>query len=390
MTCLEFSAVLVNAGTFIALTVLLIWSTVHLFGGDGNEDGGNRWVNEEGQWDFELGPDGSDSIKVLYDLVVLIIASGAMFGPLCKGWDLGNGVYHKVNVGIIAGSTYMFSNMLLVSFWYMFDFDQRDNANMNYNNNYNYQNWEMDEKERLMYHRSVISFVSLAFGIVMMVMALLISKEGVNLPEIDSSLINAASPAREIRHAEEMEVARLAGNAAHLDMLSNSWHLLNAATMTVFGSLQIATFFALGGEEAERMIEEGQIYNLVAVTFWLLVVTGGISLTGHQTLGGNKWGGSMGAGALTGVTMCYALLLFMVSLLYSGSVFVERERNDAPATSIALSIACFFLSIFYLAFAKGTIKYRSSITGAIPVQVEAVDDVGHDFVRVDGPGVELA
>lgn len=123
MTCLEFSAVLVNAGTFIALTVLLIWSTVHLFGGDGNEDGGNRWVNEEGQWDFELGPDGSDSIKVLYDLVVLIIASGAMFGPLYKGWDLGNGVYHKVNVGIIAGSTYMFSNMLLVSFWYMFDFD---------------------------------------------------------------------------------------------------------------------------------------------------------------------------------------------------------------------------------------------------------------------------
>ncbi len=98
----------------------------------------------------------------------------------------------------------------------------------------------------------------------------------------------------------------------------------------------------------------------------------------------------MGAGALTGVTMCYALLLFMVFLLYSGSVFDERERNDSPAASIALSIACFFLSIFYLVFAKGTIKYRSSITGAIPVQVDAVDDVGHDFVRVDEPGLELS
>ncbi len=123
MTCLEFSAVIVNAATFIALSVLLIWSSVHLFGGDGDEDGGNRWVNEEGQLDFDLGPDGSDSMKLLYDLLVLIVASGAMFGPLYKGWDLGNGIYHKVNIGVIAGSTYMFSNMLLVSFWYMFDFD---------------------------------------------------------------------------------------------------------------------------------------------------------------------------------------------------------------------------------------------------------------------------
>lgn len=275
----------------------------------------------------------------------------------------------------------------------------REDENENYNNNDNYdygnyQNWEMNEEERLAYHQSVISYTSLALAAVFVFISILISREGANLPEIEEALWDTNNDgAGEVHNTREMEVARLAHSAAHLEMLSNVWNFLSTSTIVILMVLLIATLFSLGGEDAERMKEEGQVYNLIAVLFWVAIVSFGIRFVGRQILGEKKWGGTMGVGVLSGATTNFSALLFMVFLLYSNPMFEERRPEDGPATSVALSFASLFLSLFHLAFSVGTTKYQSSIIAAIALQSEdhgVYDDAeGGGFIRMDRPEMEL-
>ena len=149
-------------------------------------------------------------------------------------------------------------------------------------------------------------------------------------------------------------------SAAHMEILSQMWTLLSSCTLISFSGIFIIACVLSGiGENAERMREDG-IINLIIVLLWMMVVTTGMMILGRKILNEKKLG-SLGVGMLSGGTMYFAMLLFMVFLLYANLTSEEREEEVGFGPQSATSFACLFLSMLYLAFSLGAYRYLKSM-----------------------------
>lgn len=132
----------------------------------------------------------------------------------------------------------------------------------------------------------------------------------------------------------------------------------------------------------------------------MIGITTGLLVLGRKVLGESKLGGTFGVGMLLGGTTYYAMLLFVVFILYLN---VEMRREEGAG--LVLSFACFFLSLMYLAFSRGMYKFQDSfLFGGIDIDSEedlirasdSTDRSTGDFQRMEdddesevGSGVEL-
>lgn len=253
-----------------------------------------------------------------------------------------------------------------------------DENNNNDNNNQYY--WAMDEEERLEYHQSIVAYVSIAFAVVYTILSFTAYCKGVSIPEL---LAEDADSWQNLSHTE------IAKGSARLDMLQHLWSFLSPATVLSFLILLIIT----GEEEDDLMRNDGNVFNLLLVLVWLVIVSIALAVKGFTVLGKKSKDGTLGVGFLTGGVTSFSWLLFLVFLLYTSPLFEERRPEDGPATATALCVLCLFLSSLHLAFGMWIKKYRVSISSAIPVDDEddgyiAEDDTG--FVHVDRRGMELA
>ena len=184
--------------------------------------------------------------------------------------------------------------------------------------------------------------------------------------------------------------------SARMELIGDFWKLLSASTLTIVSALYITPCVLSGGEEAEKAREEGLVFNLISVLTWVMIVTTGNMIIGRKILGEKKLDGVLGVGLLSGGSIYYAFLLFMVSILYANPAFKNQKKDeDGIGAAIATSFACFFLSIIYVGFTFMTYKYQSSIIGAITEDVEMVetpvvmnDTTANDFQRMDDAQVK--
>ena len=110
--------ILINLASTLTLIVLFCLSIKYIF-----QDGenGSRWVDSDGNWTFEMsGVEESIVEKILVDLGFLLFTNLLVFVKTCKVF---NRYYDQVDLGGLAGCTFMFGQMLFVSFLYMLNIE---------------------------------------------------------------------------------------------------------------------------------------------------------------------------------------------------------------------------------------------------------------------------
>ncbi len=198
--------------------------------------------------------------------------------------------------------------------------------------------------------RTVVAVVSILFALAYAALSVSIYNEGRDLPEAGTG-------------GETQDPVR---SAAHLELLSQLWHLVSSCTTALFSLLFVASCaLSLVGENAQRLREEG-IVNLVLVLLFLVAVGAGAMAAGRTVLHEKKLG-TFGVGILSGGTAYLALLLFSVFVSCANIISTEggNDREEGYGVRTATSYACLFLSSAYLAFAAGIRRYRTSLVGAI-------------------------
>lgn len=189
--------------------------------------------------------------------------------------------------------------------------------------------------------------------------------------------------------SDELDVTK---GVVRLDMLANFWKILSPATVITFGILLIATSLSLITEDGDRLRDEGDVFNLIAVLTWLLMTSVGLAIIGRAVLGRQSQEGTLHIGLLAGGGEYFSGLLLLVSILYFSPVIQDRRKEDEHIAGIVTSFVSIILCILHFGFSMFTKKYKRSISRAIPIFEDQEGYIEHDdFVHVKGGGdMELA
>eukprot|EP00578_Thalassiosira_sp_NH16_P028797 CAMPEP_0181089714 /NCGR_PEP_ID=MMETSP1071-20121207/7450_1 /TAXON_ID=35127 /ORGANISM="Thalassiosira sp., Strain NH16" /LENGTH=381 /DNA_ID=CAMNT_0023171681 /DNA_START=87 /DNA_END=1232 /DNA_ORIENTATION=- len=378
-------ACLVTLPAFIVLVVLFCWTvTSNIFGDNQAEqnNGGNGEGGYRPWWDMDMRPEEMEGVKMILNLLFLVLACATLFAPIMKS---GQGFYQRFNEGVLSASMFMFGNMLLVSFFYTVNFGRREGEEQNQNNQY-YDNgygynpyWTMDEQQLLAYHEKIVSWVCLALGLAFFAVSACIKSGGELIPEtLDESTVR--------RIEDHASVGML------YNRLRETWTLLSLCSIIVSVSLFVAACILFGGEDAQRMIEDGKLINLVIINLWMIIVNV-VMMTWGSDVFHFKSSGSLGMGMLYGGTK---LLMLMICILFANLSFDERQREEGMWAASATSVACLLLSLFHLVFAMRARDYQVTLIDENSERVTVLDgntgmvnNTAGDFVRMDGTGMQM-
>lgn len=335
--------------TFLVLFVKTTTSAIYTIennassGDGGNDDGNNNNNNDDDNhwWDrdnFDIKREEQATLKIALNTFMLCVACATLFVPMVKIWHPSKGVYDRFHLGVLAASAFLVGNAMFVSFWYSADFvgqqedengDDNNNNNDDDGNNYD-DNYEMDEEELLAHHQKLVSIFSLVLALAFSALSIWIYVVAKKLPETDSSGSGSSN------NGETTTTTTLyaqAKSAAHMELFNEMWKWLSTCTIAIFSILLLITCILSLGEEAER--QEGGAINLIIILLWMIIVSTGILITGRNILGTNKWNGTLGMGLLSGGTMYFALLLFVIFVLYFN---VEGRREEGAGLADRKSV----------------------------------------------------
>mmetsp|Transcript_5151 Transcript_5151/g.11196 ORF Transcript_5151/g.11196 Transcript_5151/m.11196 type:complete len:435 (-) Transcript_5151:114-1418(-) len=357
---------------------------------NGNDDGGS---NDGRSWweNLDLKGEEQSALKLVFGISILTLCVTSLAVPMMKLWHPTRGVLDKFHGGVLASALFLVGNMLFVTSWFAANFvgqEEDENGSNDNNNNDNddddAEQEEMDAEQLLYYHRQTISTISLAFAIAFLPLSICLYQYSKSLPETSFGRGSGTS-------GESMALR----STSHMELFADIWKLISISTIGIFAILFLLACAQQmgGGEDGERRREEGWgAVNLILILFWLLVISVEVVFMGCNVLGLSKkkklFGTtSLGVGILSGGTCYYALLLFLVCLLYAdfATLFEERRREEGAGSATATSFACFFLGIMHLAFSAGTLKYRESIAGAIEIS----DDEENEYGRSESGGTRF-
>mmetsp|Transcript_28652 Transcript_28652/g.60756 ORF Transcript_28652/g.60756 Transcript_28652/m.60756 type:complete len:352 (-) Transcript_28652:227-1282(-) len=312
------TVVAVVSATFV-LVVLFFWTAV---GGREEEEG--------------------NGLKLELDLPLLAIACGTLLVPWKRGWNPDDGGAHDAfHVGSLAASTFVVGNMFFVSFWYFVDLGNGDGDG---------GGGEGPSPQK------VASAASILLALAFFALSFWNYQEGRVLPGRYSG--------------GDDDETHVEARSAHLEMFGQLWTILSSATVVLFSIILIVACVAsVIGEDAERRREEGGIVNLIVVLAWMVGLGVGATILGGKVLGERELG-VLGVGMLSGGARHFALLLFIVSVLYSTVTSGEGQpEGEGVGPNAATSFACFFLSLLYFTFSHGMLRYKRSFIGALSENV---------------------
>jgi uncharacterized membrane protein len=78
------------------------------------------------------------------------------------------------------------------------------------------------------------------------------------------------------------------------------WKFVSTLSVVTLSFQLFRAFVQFFGEQGERMREEGLIYNMFMVVFWLLVLVSVVFLAGRKVMIKKEWTNGAGVGALIG------------------------------------------------------------------------------------------
>jgi len=84
----------------------------NVFSMEAKDDGDDRW------WDMDLTREEEAALKIVFNLLVLVIAMGSLAKPILRIWHPAKGRFDRFNLGVLAASLFMVGNMCFISFWF--------------------------------------------------------------------------------------------------------------------------------------------------------------------------------------------------------------------------------------------------------------------------------
>lgn len=325
-------------------------------GDENNDDDNNHWWNNRER--FDLKGEEWAAIKIAANALALSVACATLFVPIFRTWHPTRGSADRFNMGVLAASTFFVGNAMFVSFWNSANFmgdEEDENGDGNNNNGNDDDAYEMDEEELLAYHRKVMSTTSLILALIFSALSVSVYAVSGKLPESVQHSGNNGIIDSDERSPTALSTHERAKSAAIAEVLSEMWKYLSFVPVAIFSLLLLVAIVMSLGEDGERNREEMGDGNLIIVLVWMILTSIGSLAMGRKILGASKLGGTFGVGALFGGTMYFALLLFVAFALYLN---FEIRREDGAG--LVMSLACFFLSLVYLAFSLCMFKLRES------------------------------
>ena len=291
----------INFLALIALCSLLYFNLANFFVGENDGERG-RWRNNEGEWDPDFKQEEKEAVKIVICLLLLIVGCISLFVFAVFVWHETRGYKTKLSVGCFSALIFMFGQMMFLSYWYFSNFERRqmegeggqqrrylnnennnnNNQNENYNNNYN-QAQEMTEEELLAYHQKVTSSVVIVMALMYSVLSIYMYEWAKKLPTAQSAA--SLSPQEK---------------AGQIIVFQQVWKFISTLSVVTLSFQLFRAFVQFFGEQGERMREEGLIYNMFMVVFWLLVLVSVVFLAGRKVMIKKEWTNGAGVGALIG------------------------------------------------------------------------------------------
>lgn len=151
-------------------------------------------------------------------------------------------------------------------------------------------------------------------------------------------------------------------NKAYADVFTDAWKLISVSSvLLLIVSLGVVSS-SLIGEEAERAREEGDVFNLIWIVVFVLILSLIILIAGRLLVFGQRDKDNFLTGIFHGGILYFAASFFMVSILY-GQLFSfdERRHREEIRGSLGISLVSAFLAFLHCILAFGMIKYQSHV-----------------------------
>lgn len=362
-------------GGFCSLTassVIVLVSILAKFGGNQDNDGNNRNNNGqnnngEREWWWE-GPEAEERGQLIFACVwsIFVLAALSIVGYKTFRYPT------TFRLGMLGGSLALYANLCLCICFYFINYERREENNGRYlqnnyqyytNNNNNYR--EEDEEGRGQKMLSV-------FGLVTTLLYASLSA---------FTLWGSSKAAGEEDHGvDDLAESQTSG---HVDVLSDAFRHLSVFSVIGVGISFLVGITSLFAEEAERMREEGKVYNFLMIAGWMSLVVAGLGFAGWRVFKRSPIIGQLEVGFFTGCLYFFCASAFAMAGLYGGfslEALVDGRRGgpEGPAGSLFFSFVCFTFGLAYLSYAALLNKYHPSILHANRDSIES------DYNRMTG------
>mmetsp|Transcript_24614 Transcript_24614/g.34740 ORF Transcript_24614/g.34740 Transcript_24614/m.34740 type:complete len:415 (+) Transcript_24614:103-1347(+) len=257
-------------------------------------------------------------------------------------------------IGTLGGSTVMMVNMAVVCILYFWSFRPEEEDENNNNNNNNNRYLPEDDNEVILQDEHTFAVISIWLAAIFAVLSIFVLR----------SHNKEADTAEEQDSEKEAEETLIKGKA-YADILSDIWTGISVISIVPFIVILCVAFVPLFDEdEGERVREEGYIWNLIYLSFWMIAVVIVTIVMGRRVLGGK--GCQVQLGVFTGGLLFFAASEFLLAVLYGSFQIDERRREDRNALgSTGFAYVCMFLALIHGLFSIGMFKYGQSMIQAL-------------------------
>ena len=263
----------ISFGVVVGLTILTLLSLVIasavLSGGNGN-DGDHR--EEDGK-------------KVVFSMVWMFLMACVL--AVMGGLTFFKNARTPFNIGGLGGATIMFASMALVVSLYMWETEEQED-----------NNGDGDNDGPLVISVCALCWIGTFFYILLSVFLLRSNTTQTENGRGSSSQEDGIK------------------SQAYVHVLSDVWLVL--AILFVLSSLSIlvVSFVPLLREDADRVREEGYIWNFILVVLWMFLVATAFAIFGWRVFRGANTT-SKAIGALTGSLFGLASMEFLLAVLFA-------------------------------------------------------------------------
>lgn len=218
-------------------------------------------IDDEGKrrWD---GREAEEYGVMIFNSVFMVVTVGFL---AAMGITTLRAPTTSFRIGVLAGSTAMYANMALLSFFYFISFEKQEDeqgrrgleGNNNDYDNYNNENDEIEEG-RMQKIMSIMSLV-FAFGYGIVSIIIIMSTKSMATSQADN---------------ESFDSVNVVQSSAHTDVLADVWKFLSIFSVVATAISFVAGIVSLFTEEGDRMREEGELFNLLLISAWTILFSG--------------------------------------------------------------------------------------------------------------------
>mmetsp|Transcript_16429 Transcript_16429/g.24362 ORF Transcript_16429/g.24362 Transcript_16429/m.24362 type:complete len:398 (-) Transcript_16429:126-1319(-) len=363
----------------IALISMIVYLTKYITPNYGcnNDDDGND--GDDGEGCRRDGPEGEGWGKLLFTSIWLMLTAVVLGG-------VGAFFFWKVSylrIGMLSGALFMYSNLALVCSMYYWNLqapeEEREEDRQRFLED---ADEEQDMEEAEQFAERVLSAIGLGLSFIFFITgALMISSSmSMNLPPPPSS-------------STTQNTNTNVGSGGNIQIFCDAWKYLSTSSICAMVLILIIALASLAFEEADRMREEGLIWNFLILIFWLLWTCVVMFYFGHRIFikKGSSIGDGVAASPMTtmlefgiflGKLYFFVVVAFFLGCMYIPIAFDDRRRREeGPFGSTLFSFLCFAFGIAYVAFARLAHKYHEMIISA-KNNAQSEEELGNNFVEL--------